>query len=72
MDNCSSDCSRCTATCDDNVVCRCLQVTESTILAAVQKHQLKSIGDLKALTGAGDGCMACHRKLRRLLELQLA
>jgi bacterioferritin-associated ferredoxin len=29
---------------------------------------VRTLGDLKRETGAGDGCMACHRLLRRYLE----
>ena len=40
------------------------------VLSAVRDHDIRSLKDLRTLTGAGDGCTACHQGLRRLLALQ--
>jgi bacterioferritin-associated ferredoxin len=56
----------------DPVVCRCLGVRESHIREAVASGTVRSIRDLRFLTGAGDGCMACHRRLRDLIEYHRA
>lgn len=53
---------------DDEVICRCLNVRRSTIEAAVAVCGLASIRELKSTTGAGDGCTACHARLRELLR----
>jgi bacterioferritin-associated ferredoxin len=32
----------------------------------------RSLADLRRQTGAGDGCMACHRRLQRYLAQRTA
>lgn len=54
-------------TCADQVVCRCLQVTEEQIVVAITTLEIRSLRDLRRQTGAGDGCTACHRKLKSLV-----
>jgi bacterioferritin-associated ferredoxin len=54
--------------CPGRLVCRCLQVTEDFLRTAVSKLELKTITDIRQYTGAGDGCTACHKALRRYLE----
>jgi bacterioferritin-associated ferredoxin len=68
MDACldRSDCQ----TCPGHVVCHCLQVTEETILHALAVFELRTLKDVRQHTGAGDGCTACHRRLRHLLGRQ--
>jgi bacterioferritin-associated ferredoxin len=62
------DCS----TCPGRVVCRCLQVTEEVVLAVLGRENIQTVKDIGQHTGAGDGCTACHKVLRRYLELRLA
>jgi NifU-like protein len=50
------------------MVCRCLGVTEVELLAALATNDIRSIQELRQLTGAGTGCNACIPKLRRYLE----
>ncbi len=52
----------------DEIVCRCLKVRLSTIATAIDVCGAASIRDLKCSTGAGDGCMSCHARLRQLLQ----
>jgi NifU-like protein len=59
-----SDCGSCPA----RVVCHCLQVTEEVLLDAVRTFELRTVKDVRQHTGAGDGCTACHRKIRQFLE----
>jgi bacterioferritin-associated ferredoxin len=54
--------------CPTNVVCRCLKVTESKLLEALTAMDLKTLKEIRRRTGAGDGCNACHRVLKRYLE----
>jgi bacterioferritin-associated ferredoxin len=68
MDNfCSSD--RC-GDCPGRFVCRCLQVTEDTLVEALSTRGIRTIKDIRLHTGAGDGCTACHSLLRKYLEKQ--
>jgi len=62
----SSDCS----TCPGRLVCHCLRVTEEVVLETVAALSLRTVKEVRQHTGAGDGCTACHRKIRRLLEQQ--
>jgi bacterioferritin-associated ferredoxin len=50
------------------VVCRCLQVTEAEVVAAIESLELRTLKDVRRHTGAGDGCTACHKRLRTYLE----
>jgi NAD(P)H-nitrite reductase large subunit len=67
MDRCSNhnDCS----SCSERLVCRCLQVTEGELLSAVRGLELRTLKEVRQATGAGDGCTACHKVLRRYLEV---
>lgn len=48
-------------------VCRCLNVEESDILEAIYEYELQTVQGVSQICGAGAGCMACHRHIRRLL-----
>jgi bacterioferritin-associated ferredoxin len=50
-------------------VCACLKVTHADLLAVVARHEVRTLKDLCRYTGAGDGCMACHRRLRGYLDV---
>jgi len=52
----------------DKIVCHCLRVYESTLAEAISTSDAENVRDLRKLTGAGGGCMACHGKLRRLIQ----
>ena len=54
--------------CPDKVVCRCLGVTEAEIVTALTTLPISTLKELRACTGAGDGCTACHKQLRAYLE----
>jgi bacterioferritin-associated ferredoxin len=49
----------------DSYICSCIKVTHADLLAAVARHEIRTLKDLCRYTGAGDACMACHRRLRR-------
>jgi bacterioferritin-associated ferredoxin len=55
-------------TCQDQVVCHCLQVTEEQVVVAITTLEVRTLRELRQTTGAGDGCTACHRKLKSLLS----
>jgi bacterioferritin-associated ferredoxin len=45
-----------------------LRVTEDVIRDAVAAFDIQTIHELRAHTGAGDGCTACHSRLEEFLE----
>lgn len=67
-DPCPGPCSGC----PDRVVCRCLKVTEGTLVDAIVTLGLRTVKEVRAATGAGDGCTCCHREVRALLEVHAA
>ncbi len=54
--------------CPGRLVCRCLRVTEAVLVSALTTGEIRSVQDIRRCTGAGDGCTACHRLLRRYLD----
>ena len=54
----------------DTLLCRCLQVSESALADAIERCPLSNLQDVARETGAGSGCTACHRMLRRFLSQQ--
>ena len=58
------DCS----TCPSRMICHCLQITEDVIVQAVEAMGLQTVKEIRTCTGAGDGCTACHRRLKHYLE----
>lgn len=60
------DGSRCGG-CPGDFVCHCLKITEDMVLDAVEGGA-RSVRDLRRQIGAGDGCMACHRRLSAYIE----
>lgn len=50
--------------CPGRLVCRCLQVTEEQLVTALTRLNLRTLGEVKNCTGAGDGCMGCHRTIK--------
>lgn len=67
-----SEFSKCDGTqcagCPGEYVCHCLKVTEEMVLEAVACGA-ESVAHLRRLTGAGDGCTACHRRLNDLIDM---
>ena len=56
------------AVCSDQIVCRCLRVTEWELVEALDTEEVRDLKDVRRLTGAGSGCMACHRRIKMYLE----
>ncbi len=50
------------------IVCECKGVTDQAIEELVKTDQVKTLDDLKRLTGAGTGCGKCQGKLIGLIE----
>jgi bacterioferritin-associated ferredoxin len=66
-DPCAGPCSGC----PDRVVCHCLKIAESVIVDAVQTLGLRTVKEVRNLTGAGDGCTCCHHEIRALIEVHV-
>jgi bacterioferritin-associated ferredoxin len=58
----------CSAECGLRMICRCLRVTEEVLVQAFASGDIRTLKDIRRHTGAGDGCMACHRRLASYLE----
>lgn len=54
--------------CPLRYVCRCLRVTEDVIVRALETEDIRTLKDMRRYTGAGDGCMGCHKRLAAYLE----
>jgi NAD(P)H-nitrite reductase large subunit len=54
--------------CPEQVICHCLQVTEGALLEVLQTMEVRTLADVRRCTGAGDGCTACHKRIKHLLE----
>ncbi|VTS04410.1 (2Fe-2S)-binding protein [Tuwongella immobilis] len=54
--------------CQGPYLCHCLKIHESTITDAVVTLGLRTVREICQQTGAGGGCMACHRKIARVIE----
>lgn len=53
---------------NERVVCRCLGITEKQVVQALRDQSVRDINDIACRTGAGDGCTACHKDLKRLID----
>lgn len=49
-------------------LCRCLNVTERVIRETISEYEPRTVQGVSKICGAGDGCMSCHRHIRRLLK----
>jgi len=63
MDSCPPNSDACT-----QLVCHCLQISEDRLLEVLARCEIRTVGDIRKHTGAGDGCTACHRRLKAYLE----
>jgi bacterioferritin-associated ferredoxin len=54
--------------CPGRLICHCLQVTEDALQAAVATFALRTVSEIRQVTGAGTGCTACHRRLHNYLD----
>lgn len=70
--SCPDPCAGPCAGCPDRIVCRCLKVTEGVLVEAIVTLGLRTVGDVRAAIGAGDGCTCCHKHIREYLETHTA
>ncbi|MCC7087177.1 MAG: (2Fe-2S)-binding protein [Pirellulales bacterium] len=50
------------------LICRCLEISETDLLQAIDDADLRSLTDVIGQTGAGDGCTACRTRILEYLE----
>lgn len=67
---CTGSCQSCPSvgSCADRIVCRCLVVTEETVITAIRDGNATTLRALRTVTGAGTGCNCCHKELRVYLQ----
>lgn len=53
---------------DERIVCKCFNVTEKTILKAIELNNLKSVDEVTHFTKAGGGCGQCKGEIEKILN----
>jgi bacterioferritin-associated ferredoxin len=57
-----------TAPAEEPYLCHCLRMTEANVVETIVTLGLRSFDELRRCTAAGDGCTACHARLRECIE----
>lgn len=52
----------------EKMICRCLGVTEDDVIDVMSTLDLRTAEEVRAYTGAGDGCMGCRKRLQNFVE----
>ncbi len=52
----------------DPLVCRCYQVSQSEILAAIRDGDLRTVEEVTARTNAAGGCSSCYDDVQEILD----
>ena len=70
-EDCSGSCRSCVTvgSCPDRLVCRCLKVTEETVINAIVTLGLRTVKEVRQATEAGTGCNCCHREIAAYLAV---
>ena len=70
-EDCTGSCRSCPAvgSCPDRVVCKCLRITEETVISAIVTLGLRTVKEVRQATEAGDGCTCCHKELAAYLAV---
>tara|TARA_Y100000588_G_scaffold169605_1_gene183321 strand:+ start:299 stop:598 length:300 start_codon:yes stop_codon:yes gene_type:complete len=53
---------------DDEVICQCFQVNESTIRTTITKDNLTEIDEVTERCEAGGGCHSCHILIQLFID----
>lgn len=48
-------------------ICHCLGIEEQTIRTTIEQQDLANVRQVTIACGAGGGCTACHRHIKRYL-----
>jgi NifU-like protein len=57
---------------EDPLLCRCLAVTQSQVVDCIAVTGAETVRQVTECTGAGRGCLSCHRKIRDLIQERTA
>jgi len=55
---------------DKKIVCNCMNVKRSEIIAAIREHKLESADDVQDYTDAGTVCGKCMDEIEEIVESQ--
>ena len=53
---------------EDSLICRCYRVPETVIREAAEKHKLRQVEEVTAVTHAGGGCSSCWDDVQAILS----
>jgi bacterioferritin-associated ferredoxin len=45
-----------------------MKVTPHALIEVIVTREISTLSELRQVTGAGDGCMACRQRLQRYLD----
>ncbi len=57
---------------NDRIVCKCFNVSEKTILKAIELNNLKTVDEVTYFTKAGGGCGKCKGEIEKIIKDFLA
>ncbi|WP_419193700.1 (2Fe-2S)-binding protein [Kolteria novifilia] len=63
----TTTCGRNCQTCPAQLVCHCLRVSKDDVLDVIVNGIAQTSDDVRRLTGAGGGCMACRQKVKAMI-----
>jgi bacterioferritin-associated ferredoxin len=54
--------------CSADFVCHCMKVTAEALVEVIVSLEVRTLRELRQHTGAGDGCMACRKRLQHYID----
>lgn len=54
--------------CPERPLCHCFGISHAEVQETIEQNDLVTVRGITQACGAGGGCMACHRHLKRLLN----
>ena len=53
---------------EDEIICNCFQITESTIRSHISKNHVSQVEDVTSACEAGGNCGACHILIQLFID----
>ena len=53
---------------EDEIICNCFQITESTIRSHISKNDVSQVEDVTSACEAGGNCGACHILIQLFID----
>ena len=53
---------------EDEIICNCFQITESTIRSHISKNDVSQVEDVTSACEAGGNCGSCHILIQLFIE----